>query len=86
MRTCGLVTDLRAVGPQEHLCWASEDAPSYRSRARRFLSAGIDAAQRVILVTSEHGLPVEPPYPPKPLAAALAGSPNRCDWRIYGWR
>ena len=71
MRTCGLATDLRALGPQEHLCWAFQDATSHRTQVWQFLHAGLDAGQRVFLVTSETGPAVEPTTTPTRIGAAL---------------
>jgi MEDS: MEthanogen/methylotroph, DcmR Sensory domain len=77
VRTCGLVTDLRALGPQEHLCWAFQDATSYRTQVWHFLHAGLDAGQRVFLITAEGGLPVEPALTPTAIGAALSSGAAR---------
>jgi hypothetical protein len=73
VRTSGLLTDLRAVGPYEHLCWAFEDAQTYRSQVWKLLDAG----QRVFLITSDSGLPVEPAATPAPMAKALGSGQAR---------
>jgi anti-anti-sigma regulatory factor len=50
MRHSGAVTDVRRLGPHDHVCWGFDDFAEFRAAALAFLQAGIGLGQRVCYV------------------------------------
>ncbi len=47
MRLSGVVTDVRRLGPHDHVCWGFDDGAAFRAAAVSFLDAGLELGQRV---------------------------------------
>lgn len=47
MRQSGVVTDVRRLGPHDHVCWGFDDDAEFRAAAVSFLDAGLTLGQRV---------------------------------------
>jgi anti-anti-sigma regulatory factor len=47
MRQSGVVTDVRRLGPHDHVCWGFDDESDFRAAAVAFLDAGLESGQRV---------------------------------------
>jgi hypothetical protein len=47
MRQSGVVTDVRRLGPHDHVCWGFDDGAAFRAAAVSFLDAGLELGQRV---------------------------------------
>jgi anti-anti-sigma regulatory factor len=47
MRQSGVVTDLRRLGPHDHVCWGFDDVSVFRAAAVSFLEVGLELGQRV---------------------------------------